>query len=259
MERMWALITGASSGIGYCYAEELASRGYPLVIVSNEEAALCKAADRLARQYGVEICPIPMDLATADAADRLYEACRERNIRIDVLVNNAGVAPKIRLDMLETTEESFDFVVGTVLKGTMFMTQLVANQMLKQPWDPEKEPKRGTIINIGSASATVSSTNRVEYCVAKSGLMMLTTCYADRLAAEGIMVHELRPGVIDTDMTKVVHEKYTRLIAEGQFPIARWGTPEDLGKVARLVCDDDFVYTTGNYIDVDGGFHIRRL
>ena len=161
--------------------------------------------------------------------------------------------------MLETTEESFDFVVGTVLKGTMFMTQLVANQMLKQPWDPEKEPKRGTIINIGSASATVSSTNRVEYCVAKSGLMMLTTCYADRLAAEGIMVHELRPGVIDTDMTKVVHEKYTRLIAEGQFPIARWGTPEDLGKVARLVCDDDFVYTTGNYIDVDGGFHIRRL
>lgn len=262
--RKTAIITGGSRGIGFGIALELAKHGYDIAILDvndlddparpdyreNMEKLTAAGARWLYRQGDTRV-----------AADR--EAFVDQVVaefgRIDVLVNNAGVAPKVRLDMLETTEESFDYVVGTVLKGTMFMTQLVANQMLRQPWDPETSPKRGTILNIGSASATVSSTNRVEYCVAKSGLMMLTTCYADRLAADGIMVHELRPGVIDTDMTKVVHEKYTRLIAEGQFPIARWGTPEDLGKVARLFCEDDFVYTTGNYIDVDGGFHIRRL
>ena len=264
MMRKTAIVTGGSRGIGFGISLELAKHGYNIAILDVndlEDPSRPDYKENMAKleAAGAEYLYQKGDTRTAADRESFVKAVVERFGEIDVLVNNAGVAPKIRLDMLETTEESFDFVVGTVLKGTMFMTQLVANQMLKQPWDPEKEPKRGTIINIGSASATVSSTNRVEYCVAKSGLMMLTTCYADRLAAEGIMVHELRPGVIDTDMTKVVHEKYTRLIAEGQFPIARWGTPEDLGKVARLVCDDDFVYTTGNYIDVDGGFHIRRL
>ena len=256
MMRKTAIVTGGSRGIGFGIALELAKHGYNIAILDVndlEDPSRPDYKENMAKleAAGAEYLYQKGDTRTAADRESFVKAVVERFGEIDVLVNNAGVAPKIRLDMLETTEESFDFVVGTVLKGTMFMTQLVANQMLKQPWDPEKEPKRGTIINIGSASATVSSTNRVEYCVAKSGLMMLTTCYADRLAAEGIMVHELRPGVIDTDMTKVVHEKYTRLIAEGQFPIARWGTPEDLGKVARLVCDDDFVYTTGNYIDVD--------
>ena len=254
-----AIVTGSSRGIGFAIAKQLGLDGYNIVMVATGPQEKNQHALDELKAMGIDCAYVQANIGCTDDRKKILDAALAAFGRVDVLVNNAGVAPKIRLDMLETTEESFDFVVGTVLKGTMFMTQLVANQMLKQPWDPEKEPKRGTIINIGSASATVSSTNRVEYCVAKSGLMMLTTCYADRLAAEGIMVHELRPGVIDTDMTKVVHEKYTRLIAEGQFPIARWGTPEDLGKVARLVCDDDFVYTTGNYIDVDGGFHIRRL
>lgn len=180
----------------------------------------------------------------------------ERYGRIDVLVNNAGVAPKVRMDILEMTEESFDYVVGTNLRGTMFMTQLVARQMIQQPWEGEK---RGTIINIGSASTTVSSTNRGEYCMSKAGVFMLTTLFADRLAEEGILVHEVRPGVIDTDMTKVVHEKYSRMIEEGLFPIKRWGYPEDIGNVVSLMCSDRFVYTTGNYVDVDGGFHIRKM
>ena len=220
--RKTAIVTGGSRGIGFGIALELAKHGYNIAILDVndlEDPSRPDYKENMAKleAAGAEYLYQKGDTRTAADRESFVKAVVERFGEIDVLVNNAGVAPKIRLDMLETTEESFDFVVGTVL------------------------------------------TNRVEYCVAKSGLMMLTTCYADRLAAEGIMVHELRPGVIDTDMTKVVHEKYTRLIAEGQFPIARWGTPEDLGKVARLVCDDDFVYTTGNYIDVDGGFHIRRL
>ena len=154
------------------------------------------------------------------------------------------------------TEESFDYVVGTNLKGTLFMSQLVANQMISQPWEGKK---RGTIINIGSASSTVSSPNRAEYCLSKAGVGMLTVVLADRLASEGIMVHEVRPGVIDTDMTKVVHEKYSKMIEDGLFPIKRWGYPEDIADVVSLMCSDRFIYTTGNYIDVDGGFHIKRM
>lgn len=175
---------------------------------------------------------------------------------IDVLVNNAGVAPKVRQDLLTMTEESFDYVVGTNLRGTMFMTQLIANQMLTQP---VKGRRRGVIVNICSSSATVSSTNRGEYRMSKAGVSMMTTLYADRLAAEDIQVYEIRPGVIDTDMTKVVHEKYSKLIEEGVFPIARWGTPEDIAGAVSVFCTDKFIYSTGNYIDLDGGFHIKKL
>ena len=192
--RKTAIVTGGSRGIGFGIALELAKHGYNIAILDVndlEDPSRPDYKENMAKleAAGAEYLYQKGDTRTAADRESFVKAVVERFGEIDVLVNNAGVAPKIRLDMLETTEESFDFVVGTVLKGTMFMTQLVANQMLKQPWDPEKEPKRGTIINIGSASATVSSTNRVEYCVAKSGLMMLTTCYADRLAAEGIMVH----------------------------------------------------------------------
>jgi NAD(P)-dependent dehydrogenase (short-subunit alcohol dehydrogenase family) len=175
---------------------------------------------------------------------------------IDVLVNNAGVAPKVRQDLLEMTEESFDYVVGTNTKGTMFMTQLVAKQMLKQE---VKGRRRGVIVNISSSSVTVSSTNRGEYCVSKAGVAMLTTLYADRLAADGIQVYEIRPGVIETDMTKVVHKKYSDLIEQGVFPIARWGTPQDIADAVSAFCSEKFIYSTGNYIDIDGGFHIKKL
>jgi NAD(P)-dependent dehydrogenase (short-subunit alcohol dehydrogenase family) len=173
-----------------------------------------------------------------------------------VLVNNAGVAPENRADLLEMSEESFDRVLGINTKAVMFLTQLAARQMLRQPVEGKK---RGTIINIGSCSAEVSSPNRGEYCVSKAGLSMLTKLYAQRLAGEGIYVHEIRPGIIATDMTGGVKEKYDALIAGGVFPIARWGTAEDVGKAAAVFASDAFLYTTGNYIDVDGGFHIRRL
>lgn len=173
-----------------------------------------------------------------------------------MLVNNAGVAPKVRADLLEMSEESFDYVVGINTKGNMFLTQLVAKQMIAQePVDGRK----GVIVNVSSCSSVVSSTNRGEYCVSKAGVSMLTTLYADRLAAEGILVNEVRPGVIATDMTSKVQGKYDALIEKGTFPIARWGTPEDVAGAVSLLCSDRLRYTTGNYLDVDGGFHIQRL
>ena len=176
--------------------------------------------------------------------------------RIDVLVNNAGVAPLVRADLLEMTEESFDRVVGINTKGNMFLTQAVAKQMIRQ--EPI-EKRKGVIVNISSCSSVVSSTSRGEYCVSKAGISMLTTLYADRLAPEGILVHEVRPGVIATDMTNTVQAKYDKLIADGVFPIARWGTPEDVANAVSALVSEKFLYTTGNYVDVDGGFHIKRL
>lgn len=176
--------------------------------------------------------------------------------RIDVLVNNAGVAPKLRADLLTMTEESYDYVMDTNTKANMFITQRVARKMTAQePVDGRK----GIIINISSCSAEVSSVNRGEYCISKAGISMLTLLYADRLAGEGILVYEVRPGVIRTDMTKKVEEKYSGLIGQGLFPIARWGTPEDVARAVRAFASGDFPYTTGSYIDVDGGFHIKRL
>ena len=160
------------------------------------------------------------------------------------------------MDLLEMTEESYDRVMGINVKGTLFLTQLAAKQMLKQEILGKK---RGTIVNVGSCSAQVSSVNRGEYCISKSALSMVTTLFADRLASEGILVHEVRPGVIRTDMTSGVKEKYDAAIQNGVFPICRWGTPEDVAEAVGAFCSDQFLYTTGNYIDVDGGFHIRRL
>lgn len=176
--------------------------------------------------------------------------------RIDVLVNNAGVAPPVRADLLEMTEESYDQVMNINTKGTMFLTQLVVKQMLKQEVIGKK---RGTIVNVGSCSAEVSSTNRGEYCISKSAVSMITTLFADRLAGEGILVHEVRPGVIKTDMTSRVQEKYDSLIENGSFPIRRWGMPQDVADAVSVFCSDKFLYTTGNHIDIDGGFHIKRL
>lgn len=154
------------------------------------------------------------------------------------------------------TEESFDRVVGINTKGTLFLTQLVANQMIRQE---QVFACKGHIVNVGSCSATVSSTSRGEYCISKAAVSMLTTLYADRLASEGIIVNEVRPGVIATDMTSVVTEKYDKMIADGVFPLARWGKAEDVANMVSLFCSDKVLYTTGNHVDVDGGFHIRRL
>ena len=251
-----ALVTGASRGIGLAIARELGVNGYQVAIMATREERFYPESTRILKEAGVTYTWHAGDIGRSEDRTRIVQEVVDKFGEIHVLINNAGVAPKVRADLLEMTEESFDYVVGTNTKGNMFMTQIVARQMLKQPVYGEK---RGTIINISSCSSQVSSINRGEYCVSKAGISMLTKLFADRLASERILVYEIRPGVIRTDMTSQVEEKYTKLIEQGMFPIARWGVPEDVAKAARAFCSDDFCYTTGNYIDVDGGFHIQRL
>lgn len=251
-----AIVTGSSRGIGYQIARRLGQDGFQVVITATGmQEKYQKALDALTGE-GIRWIYVQADIGEKADRLRLISETVDAFGRIDVLVNNAGVAPLVRADLLEMTEESFDRVLGINTKGTMFLTQAAAKQMMKQ------EPggaKRGTIINISSCSAEVSSTSRGEYCVSKAGISMLTKLFADRLAGEGIYVHEIRPGVIETDMTKGVQGKYDRLIEEGVFPIARWGRGEDVAEAAAVFAGDSFLYTTGNYIDVDGGFHIKRL
>lgn len=251
-----ALITGGTRGIGLAIARRLGKDGFAVVVAATGPREKNQAAlDKLSAD-GTPWAYVQANIADHDDRLRLVEAAVAAFGRIDVLVNNAGVAPSVRADLLDMSEESFDRVIGVNTKGNLFLTQAVAKQMMKQEILGKK---RGTIINIGSCSAEVSSINRGEYCVSKAGTAMLTTLFADRLAPEGILVHEVRPGVIETDMTSTVREKYDRLIASGAFPIARWGTPEDVAGAVSAFAGDDFLYTTGNYVDVDGGFHIKRL
>ena len=251
-----AIVTGSSRGIGYAIARRLGRDGFRVIVSATgpqekyEQPLAGLTAD------GTEWRYIRCDIADHDSRLHLIEETVRQFWRIDVLVNNAGVAPKVRADLLDMTEESFARVVGTNTKGNLFLTQAAAKQMLRQELIGKK---RGTIINISSCSAEVSSVSRGEYCVSKAGVSMLTTLFADRLAGEGILVNEIRPGVIATDMTSAVTGKYDKLIADGAFPIARWGTPEDIANAVSAFANDDFLYTTGSYLDVDGGFHIKRL
>lgn len=251
-----AIVTGASRGIGFAIARQLGQDGYNIVIFATTPEDKNRAHMDLLRADGTPYRYVQGNIGEGADRARLVREAVEAFGAVHVLVNNAGVAPAVRADLLDMTEESFDRVIGINTKGNMFLTQAVARQMLTQPMEGRK---RGTIVNISSCSAVVSSINRGEYCVSKAGVSMLTTLYADRLAPEGILVHEVRPGVIATDMTSSVQEKYDGLIGSGLFPIARWGTPEDVAGAVSALCSDKFLYTTGNYIDVDGGFHIKRL
>lgn len=254
--RKIALVTGGSRGIGLAVSKHLSIDGHDLVIVGMRSENECTPALQLLRDQGSRVLYIQADVSSSEDRIRIVTLSLAEYGRIDVLVNNAGVAPKNRTDLLEMTEASWDVVLDTNTKSTMFLTQLVAKAMIAQE---KLYVKRGTIINISSCSATVSSPNRGEYCVSKAGIGMLTTLFADRLAREGIFVHEIRPGVILTDMTSTVTQKYDQLIAEGVFPIARWGKSEDVASAVAVFASDAFTYTTGNVVDVDGGFHIRRL
>ncbi|MDR1128093.1 MAG: 3-ketoacyl-ACP reductase [Treponema sp.] len=247
-----ALITGSRRGIGRAIAARLSRDGFNVVINGQNPPDRGDNFDDIAGDY----LYVQGDISLAADRRRLLDEIQKRFGALHVLVNNAGIAPKIRTDLLDMSEESFDLVLGVNAKANMFLTQMAAKQMLKQPLEGAK---RGTIINISSCSAVVSSVNRGEYCVSKAAVSMLTLLFADRLAAEGILVHEIRPGVIATDMTSPVKEKYDRMIGEGFFPLARWGTPEDIAGAVSAFAGDDFLYSTGNFIDVDGGFHIRRL
>ncbi|SMP51198.1 3-ketoacyl-ACP reductase [Anoxynatronum buryatiense] len=247
-----AVVTGGTRGIGFGIVKELYADGYQVACLGrtlNETAAQLVASS----QGNVRF--IASDLGSTEKIQASLDEVMAVFGRIDVLVNNAGVAPKERLDLLETTPESFDFVVNTNLKGTFFMTQKAANLMLQQ----QDRPVPPKIINIASMSSYTSSVNRGEYCISKAGISMVTTLFADRLAEQGILVYEIRPGIIKTDMTAKVSEKYDRLINDGLLPIRRWGTPEDIAAAVSLLCSPKMTYSTGDVINVDGGFHLRRL
>jgi 3-oxoacyl-[acyl-carrier protein] reductase len=220
--------------------------------VSNVEAADAVVSE--VRQAGVRAVAVRADVSvTADRAS-LVSAAYDEFGRVDVLVNNAGVAPSVRADILEADEESFDRVLGINLKGPYFLTQLVARRMIEQGGAPAK------IVIVSSISAYAASVNRGDYCLAKAGLGMMTVLYASRLAEYGINVYEIRPGIIATDMTGPVKAHYDKLIGEdGVAPIRRWGQPEDVGRAVVAVATDLLPFTTGQVINVDGGFHLRVL
>lgn len=257
MDKKVALVTGSSRGIGARIAYQLYKEGYRVAI--NSTGGRDRIQDYMAElmQKTDDILYIQGNVSKSEDRQRILSDTLNKFGRIDLLCNNAGIAPKIRADMLESTEESWEEVMSVNLTGMMFMTQLVANQMIKQT--KAENDFEGYIVNIGSTSAWASSTNRAEYCVSKAGVSMLTTLYADRLAEFGIYVYEIRPGVIETDMTKIVREKYTNLIKRGDFPIARWGTPKDVALAVSALVEGKFKYSTGEIIAVDGGYHIRRL
>lgn len=259
-----ALVTGASRGIGRGIALELAKLGWDVLInfVRNETAACATATECVtaAKEAGhtIRADVFRADISLAPDRTGLVAFARERFGRIDMLVNNAGVAPDVRADLLEASETSFDRVMGINLKGPFFLTQLVARWMVEQVAADQGRPAP-KIITITSMSADTASTNRGDYCVAKAGLSMLTPLFAARLAEHGINVYEIRPGIIATDMTSAVKEKYDRLIEGGLTPIKRWGTPEDVGKAVAAIAQNLLPFSTGEVINVDGGFHVRRL
>jgi len=255
MEKPVALVTGSARGIGRGIAEQLAQHGFDLVI----DDVHGEAEDMLfsLRKLGADAIYVQADIASANDRHRLLHEIKTCFGRLDLLVNNAGVAPKVRLDILEATEESFDRVMTINLKGPYFLTQAVAAWMIDQKKNNQDRIYR--IVNISSISAYTSSPGRGEYCLSKAGISMMTQLYADRLSEFGIGVYEIRPGIIATDMTSTVKEKYDTLIENGLLPIKRWGRPEDIAAAVVGIASGFVDYTTGQVINVDGGFHLRRL
>lgn len=250
-----ALITGGTRGIGYGIARALVQEGFDLALCGRREEADVQEALDVLRQEGADVLYVSADVGLGADRAALLEAVRARFGRLDVLVNNAGVAPAERKDILECTEESFDRVLGINLRGPYFLTQAVANWMLEQ----HGNDFRGCIVFVTSISATVASPNRGEYCISKAGLSMATQLWAVRLADYGIPVYEVRPGIIRTDMTRGVEARYDRLIADGLIPQGRWGLPEDVGRAVAVLARGDLAYSTGQVIMVDGGMTLDRL
>jgi NAD(P)-dependent dehydrogenase (short-subunit alcohol dehydrogenase family) len=253
-----ALVTGAGRGIGYGIACALAKDGCDIVVCDIHEEAVVSDALKGLEALGAEVLYCRADVSSAEARAGMLDAIRERFGRLNVLVNNAGVAPKVRADILEATEESFDRLIGINLKGPYFLTQAVANWMVAQK---EADAEfHGCIINISSISATVASPSRGDYCISKAGISMATRLYAARMGEYDVPVYEIRPGIIKTDMTAGVVEKYDKLIFEGGIlPQSRWGLPEDIGQAAAMLARGDLAYSTGQVVMVDGGFSVQRL
>jgi NAD(P)-dependent dehydrogenase (short-subunit alcohol dehydrogenase family) len=239
-----AIVTGASRGIGRAISEGLAGKGYRVVGISRN----IEPGDPFA-------LTVKADIAEIDSHEAILSRIGAEFGRIDLLVNNAGVAPLRRVDILEAGQESFDRLMNINLRGPFFFTQMIVNHMLEM----EDQEVRRSVIFITSVSAIASSPERAEYCISKAGLSMAAQVYADRLAGTGIDVYEIRPGVIYTDMTSGVREKYDKKIADGLIPQGRWGQPEDVARAAAALATGEIPYATGTVIEISGGMNLRHL
>lgn len=257
MHKPVALITGGSRGIGLGCAQELARSGFDLVVAGRRPEAECAEALASLRAAGAEVLYAVCDVADAGQRASLLTAVRSRFGRLNVLVNNAGIAPRERRDLLDATEGSFEEVLRTNLQGPYFLTQAVARWLVEQK--QADAAFHGCIVNVSSISATVASVNRGEYCVAKAGVTMATQLWAVRLAEFGLPVYEVRPGIVATDMTAGVQSKYDRLIADGLVPEKRWGQPQDVGRAVAALARGELPYATGQVLVVDGGLTLARL
>jgi NAD(P)-dependent dehydrogenase (short-subunit alcohol dehydrogenase family) len=252
-----ALITGGGRGIGLGIADCLAKNGCDLAICDiHEESAVAEALNGL-RQLGATVLYCRADVTDAAARQRMLGEIQAEFGRLNVLVNNAGVAPKVRADILDATEESFERLMRINLQGPYFLTQAVANRLIAQR---KADPAfKGCIVNISSVSATVASVSRGEYCISKAGVSMATKLWAARLGEFDLPVYEVRPGIIKTDMTAAVTAKYDKLIGEGLLLQSRWGLPQDIGRAVAMMVRGDIAYSTGQVILVDGGQTVQRL
>lgn len=245
---MVAIVTGGSRGIGKAVVEELLKIKYSVIVTARSESEDIR---KLKEEYGGKVLFIPCDISLDEDRKRLFSFAENTFGKLDLLVNNAGVAPRERKDILEITPEDFDYLTDINLKGTFFVTQELTPLLIKSG--------HSRIVNISSMSAYTASVNRGEYCISKAGISMITKLFAARLAEYGVSVIEIRPGIIETDMTAKVKEKYEKLIAEGITPINRMGQPEDIAKCVCSVALGNFDFCTGTVIDCDGGFNVRRL
>lgn len=248
-----AIVTGASRGIGRGISTMLASKGYRIIAVGTREPeAVSEYIDEL-KKLSPDSTYVAADISKPECREKIFRTAEELG-GFDILVNNAGCAPLVRQDLLEMTEESLDRLLNINLKGTFFMCQSAANYLIDRKTDNNR-----MIINITSISAETSSLNRGEYCISKAGLSMVTKLFADKLAAYGINVYELRPGIIETDMTACVKDKYEKMIDGGLLPIKRMGQPSDIAKAVYALAEGYFAYTTGSVMNIDGGFTLSRL
>jgi len=257
MPRPIAIITGGSRGIGHGCALALAQSGFDLAVAGRRPETECRPALDALRAAGADVLYAICDVADRGARDALLAAVRAHYGRLNVLVNNAGMAPRERRDILDATEASFEEILRTNLQGPYFLTQAAARWMVEQK--QADAAFRGCIVNVSSISATAASVNRGEYCVSKAGVSMATQLWAVRLAEFGLPVYEVRPGIIATDMTAGVTAKYDKLIAEGLVPERRWGQPEDVGRAVCALARGEIPYATGQVIHIDGGLSIQRL
>jgi 3-oxoacyl-[acyl-carrier protein] reductase len=253
-----AVITGASRGIGRSVAVALAAEGYDIAAIArsvDSEGIVNLGVE--VEKTGAQFFPIGLDIACTGCHNEVVKNILDRYGRIDVLVNNAGVAPLQRDDILEMSEESYDRVMTINLKGPVFFAQKIAKEMI---WMKEQVTQyKPVIVFITSVSSIRSSTNRTEYCISKAGLSMASTVFADRLSHEGILVFEVRPGIIQTDMTSRIKDKYDRLISEGLVPQKRWGLPEDIARAVASLARGDWNFSTGMVFEISGGLNIHRL